>query len=289
MKKTLIIASTGVLVLSGLAFTAFNQWGPNSQENLTATDDDSINEIKQTTGNQSNSEGAQESNNTSYEIAFFVNEQAYRTKIVGNGFGNLTPVSNESELELIETEKYFTTSVMPQGVLKALPISKNMIFYSGLQSNLDPNLWFYTERVDEGSDFSVRSYNVSTKEEKILFSKKNSPNKKYGFKPFAISNDNAVLYLEAFQFDSYLNNEEIWTIDLNTMNLKKLNVQPFYNGTPAISPDGKYLLYPASSQPNDVHVTSNRLFLFDLENNKEIRVIADEKSYVGMKGWIKSN
>jgi Tol biopolymer transport system component len=55
-----------------------------------------------------------------------------------------------------------------------------------------------------------------------------------------------------------------------------------------MSPDGKYLLYTAASQANDVHVTPNQLFVFDLEKNEESRIMSDEKAFVAMRGWIKS-
>jgi len=289
MNKTLIIVTAGIITVGGLTLAAFNQWGTTSIEETSTNDIVSIDEIdNQTTVNQSELKSIQESNSLSYDIAYHINEQLYSTKITDKGFSQPVPLASESDIELIEMEKHFTTSLVPKDVFEALPISNNMIFYSGLQSNLDPNLWIYTERKDEGTDFNVRTFNVSTKEAKVLFGQDNSPNKEYGFKPFAISNDNSVLYLEAFVFDSYLNNEEVWELNLNTLKVKELNVHSFYTNTPAMSPDGKYFLYPAASQPNDVHVTPNQLYLFDIDKNIERRIIADDKAFVGMKGWIKS-
>ena len=283
MKKSLIIATAGLVAVAGLALAVLTPW------ESTSTVETSENQIAIPTANeQSESISTQKSQGLSYEIAFNNNQQIYRTMILENGFSQPISVANESELEVIEMEKYFTTSVMPKDVFKALPISENMMFYSGLQSNLDPSLWLYMERTDEGPNFNVRSFNTSTKEEKVLFSQKNSPNKNYAFKPFAISNDNSVIYLEAFEFDSYLNNVEIWEFNLNTLKARELNVHSFYNATPAMSPDGKYLLYTAGSQPNDVHVTPNQLYIYNIENDEESRIIADDKGFVGMIGWIKS-
>lgn len=280
MKKTLIIAATGVITVGGLTLAAINPWATSSttENTSTATEQSAAQETE-----------IQTENNTSpYGFSFFVNEVIYRVEVLENGFSQPTIVSNEGELEIIEMEKHFTTSVMPKDVFEVLPISENKIFYTGLQSNLDPNLWFYTERTDEGSDFNVRSFNVSTKEEKTLFNQSTSPNKEYAFKPFAVSNDNSVVYLEAFLFDSYLNNIEIWELDLNTLKVKELNVHSFYTNTPAMSPDGKFLLYPAASMPNDVHVTANQLFVYTIESGEETRIFADEKAFIGMKGWVKS-
>jgi hypothetical protein len=289
MKKAIIIATVGIIAVGGLALATFNQWGSTSTKEASTNNEIADNEVNnQAIKNQSETQAIQEGGFLPYDIAFQINGQLYRTKIKTNGFSQPTVIANESDIELIDMEKYFTTSLMPKDVFEALPLSDNMIFYSGLQSNLAPNLWIYTERDNEGPNFNVRMFNTSTKRSKVLFGQKNNPNKDYAFKPFAIGNDNTVVYLEAFVFDSYLNNEEIWALDLNTLEVRELNVHSFYTITPAMSPDGKYLLYTAASQANDVHVTPNQLFVFDLEKNEESRIMSDEKAFVAMRGWIKS-
>ncbi len=224
-----------------------------------------------------------------YLISFYINNQVFCVNLSSDGnFGSPKIIQNEAEIKLLEMEKYYTTSLMPKNVFESLPISDNMIFYSGLQSNLDPNFWVYTERIDQGETYNVKTFNTLTKESKTLFNNENSPNSEYAFKPFAISNDNSKVYLEGLVFGSYLNNVEIWELNLNTRIFRKLNVDPNYNITPRISFDGKYLLYSASPFPNDVHSPSNHLNVLDLEENKEIQIYANEKAYVGVKGWIKS-
>ena len=284
MKKSILIATAGVIVVGGLTLAAIYQWGGTS-ESVSSADQQTSTQVSE---NQSKNTQLQESSNSIYGFAYNVNENIYRVEVSENGFSDPIAVASEADLEVIEMEKYFTTSVMPKDVFEALPISANMIFYSGLQSNLDPSLWFYTERADEKENFNVRMYNVSTKESKVLFNKSNSPNNELAFKPFAVSNDNSVVYLEAFHFDSYLNHVEIWEMNLSTLAFRELNVHSFYDYTPTMSPDGKYLLYPAASTPSDVHVTPNQLYVYDLEKDEESRIIADEKAFVGMKGWIKS-
>ena len=286
MKNTLLFTVAGVVAIGGITFAALHDWSGDAP--LEQTEVNTTNSTISVEPGNSTTSGVNQSQ-TPYAISFYYNEQVFRVNMTNTGFTTPVSVANESDVEVIEMEKYYTTSVMPQDVFEALPISQNMIFYSGLQSNLDPNLWLYTERMEEGEDFNVRSFNVSTKESKVLFGKKNSPNSQYAFKPFAFSNDNSVVYLEAFVFDSYLNNTEIWELNLNTLAVRELKVHAFYNSTPAMSPDGKYLLYPAGSQPNDVHVSPNQLYVYDLANDKETLVIADEKAFIGLKGWIKSN
>ena len=285
MKKALFFTLAGAIAIGGIAYATLHNWSGGSLQKTQ--------EVEHYTSvlnqpNESLSGAQNQQTSLPYAIAFYNGDKTFRVDLLQNGFSQPKLVTTESDAVVIEMEKYFTTSLMPKSVYNALPISENMIFLTGLQSNLDPNLWFYSERVDEGQDYNVRSYNVSTKEKKVLFGRKNSPNKNYAFKPFAISNDNSVVYLEAFLFDSYLNNEEIWEMNLSTKAFRKLNVHRYYNGTPAMSPDGKYLLYQAGSEPNNVHVSPNQLYLYDLETNKEVKIFSDEKGYVGMKGWIKT-
>lgn len=283
MKKSIFFTVAGVLVIGGITFAALHDWsGKSSQTNpVEGNSSSSLN-------NSNSNELEIQKGKKPYSIAFYNSDRVYSMSVLENGFSQPTLIANEADAEVIEMEKYFTTSLMPKDIYRALPISENMIFLTGLQSNLDPNLWIYSERVDEGEDYSVRSFNTATKETKILFNRKNSPNKDYAFKPFAISNDNAIVYLEAFLFDSYLNNIGIYELNLKTNKINKLNINSFYNSTPAMSPDGKYFLYTAGSQANDVHVTPTRLFVYDLASKKETKIFADEKGYVGMKGWIKS-
>ena len=204
MKKALFFTFAGALAIGGIAYAAFHNWGNDAIQKT------QVIEHYTSAFNQPNeSLNESEQSHLPYALAFYNGDQTFRIDLLQNGFGQPKLIANESDAELIEMEKYFTTSLMPKAVYNALPISENMIFLTGLQSNLDPNLWFYSERVDEGQDYNVRSYNVATKEQKVLFGRKNSPNKNYAFKPFAVSNDNSIVYLEAFLFDSYLNNEEI--------------------------------------------------------------------------------
>ena len=223
-----------------------------------------------------------------YSIAFFINSQVFRSDVLDNGFSEPELIENAEEIDLVKMENYFTTSLMPKEVFESLPISENMMFYSGLQSNLDPDFWIYTERVDQGLDFQVRTFNVSTKESHVLFNNANSPNNKYAFKPIIISNDNSRVYLEALEFGSHLNNIEIWELNLDLNSYRKLKIHPNYNTTPKMSPDGKFLLYSSGSVPNDVHSPSNYINVFDLDKNKEVQVYANEKAYVGVNGWFKS-
>ncbi|HLV41326.1 MAG TPA: hypothetical protein VKY37_03520 [Brumimicrobium sp.] len=280
MKKSFLIAAAGIVAVGGLTIAAVNQWGSAESKNATT---------KNVTAEHANEiESIHDEVDLPYAMSFYIDHQPHSIQFQKNGFSQPKPILTQAEFEPIEMEKYFTTSLMSKDVFKALPISDNMIFYAGVQSNLDPNLWVYLERVDEGKDFNVRMYNTLTKEKKILFGRENSPNKDYAYRPFAFSNDNSVVYLEGLIFDLFPEHEEVWELNLETLEFKELPLHSFYDYTPAMSPDGKYFLYTAASQPTDVHVTPNQLYIYDLEKDKEIRVIADDKAFIGMIGWIKA-
>ncbi len=284
IKNILLVAVSSLIGLGSIAFLTKNKWSTVKsleEENEISTTSLATNEVVLI--EESVNEKKQD-----YFISFYINDQVFRINMLENRFSEPELISEGVNLEQINMEKYFTTSLMPKDVFESLPISENMMFYSGLQSNLDPNFWIYTERVDQGIDFKVRTYNTLTKESKVLFNNENSPNNKYAFKPIAISNDNSKLYLEALEFGSHLNNIEIWELNLNSLISRKLNVHPNYNITPKMSPDGKYLLYSSGAVPNDVHSPSNHLNVYDLDSNKETQVYANNDSYVGVKGWIKS-
>jgi hypothetical protein len=284
IKNILLVAVSSLIGLGSIAFLTKNKWSiakPLEEENKIPIS--SLANNKEVLVEESNDKKKQ-----GFFISFYINDQVFRINMLENGFSEPELISNGLNLEQINMEKYFTTSLMPKAIFESLPISKNMMFYSGLQSNLDPNFWIYTERVDQGVDFKVRTYNTLTKESKVLFSNDNSPNIKHAFKPIAISNDNSKVYLEALEFGSHLNNIEIWELNLNSLISKKLNIHPNYNITPKMSPDGKYLLYSSGAVPNDVHSPSNHLNVYDLVNSKETQVYANNDSYVGVKGWVKS-
>lgn len=284
MKNTLLFTVAGALAIGGITFAALHNWsGTESQVEI-----EGLNSTSNVSQNQnSNSNEVVNTTSSSYAIAFYIDEKPFRVEMNGGNFTEPVPIADEQSVELVEMEKYFTTSLMPGNVFKAMPITEGMIFFSGLQSNTNPDLWFYTERDMDNMNFNVRMYNAATKEGKLFFGQSDSPNKDYAFQPFAVSADNSKLYLQALIFGNFTEQEEVWVMDLNTQKIEEINVHEFYVSTPAMSPDGKYLLYTAASETNDVHVPANQLFVYDLENKKEIRIMGDAKAFVSMRGWIK--
>lgn len=285
MKNRLLLAIVSLVAIGSIAFLTKNTWSKNSvleEKNETSATllNSKVEVLEKELSNKKKKD---------YSVSFYINDKVYSISLLEDGFSKPQVIEVVDAIELIEMEKYYTTSLMPKEVFESLPISDNMIFYSGLQSNLDPNFWIYTERVDQGESFKVRTFNVLTKESKVLFENKNSPNNQYAFKPIAISDDNSLVYFEALEFGSHLNNIGIWEFNLNSMSSTKINIHPNYNVTPKMSPDGKYFLYSSSSVPSDVHSPSNYLNIFDLVENKEIQIYANDNAYVGVKGWIKSN
>lgn len=283
MKKSTLLITAGLIAVGVISFIVSNNNNAQSTNNDPSVSDSVT--IEETAVLQTESASSAVHSVSPYEIIYQHNDKRFRINPKETGVYHPFLLPNESELELIEMEKRFTTSVIPKEVLDALPLSKDMLFYMGLQSNLDPNLWVYTERKDEDTLFNVRLYNLSTKESKILFNQASSPNQKYGFKPLIFSPDNKRVYFEAFVFDSYLNNEELWELDLNTLAFREINIHSFYTSSPKMSPDGKFFAYSAASQPNNVHVSPNQLLLFNIETEEESRIIADENGFIGLIGW----
>lgn len=225
---------------------------------------------------------------SSCAIVFYKNQELYSIQFEnGKAFG-LSKISDEN-IEIARTAKYFTTSLMPKEVISSILLSTDMIFYSGLQSNIFENEWLYVERNMESSTYNLCFYNDKNKIKSILFSQKNSPDRGYAFKPIAWSLDGLTVFLEALVFGSSTEHEGIWEYDLYSKAANRINISPNYSNTPQISPDGKYLLYCATTLNKDVHVPSNKVLIYDINARKEFLVFEDSDSIIVMAEWATIN
>ncbi|PKR81182.1 hypothetical protein CW751_06245 [Brumimicrobium salinarum] len=289
MKKGLLI-SVIVIGVAALGYTLLNQEKDNN-----LSDVKSSNQVtpKNTNQNSEKSQGSLEATGDQqqsfpYAILFYLKDQLHQINFESDGFSQPNPVSNPQSAQTIENDKYFTTSVMPKDILNALPISDGMIFYTGLQSNTDPSLWFYIERADEKQEYNVWMYHSDTKKSTLLFNRDTSPNSDFAFKPFAISKDNKTVYLEGLIFDSYDIHKAVYAYNVETKKSTEIPLHAYYSITPVLSPNDRYLTYSAASEPVNVHTTPNQLFIYDLKQKEETRIFSDEKTFIGLEGWIKA-
>jgi Tol biopolymer transport system component len=93
--------------------------------------------------------------------------------------------------------------------------------------------------------------------------------------------------IEAVIFGSSTENEGIWTYNLSNNEFKKLDLNKNYTGTPKLSPNHRYLLYNASTKSKDLHVSSNKIFVFDLLKRKEQLIFSEENAHITGLNWIK--
>lgn len=227
-------------------------------------------------------------NANNYSIAFYKNQELFSVHFSDGKTGEPSPLSIQN-YKVERHSKYFTMSLMPEEILRAIPISPNMIFYSGLQSNIDENLWLFVERNVETTTYNLCLYNHSSKTKSILFSQSNSPEVRYAFKPIAWSDNSSTVYLESIDFGSSTEHEGIWEYNLSTKTVRRININSNYSTTPLISYDGRYFLYCATTAKKDIHVPSTQVLVFDLGTNREVVIAKDEKASFVMAEWLKSS
>jgi hypothetical protein len=199
------------------------------------------------------------------------------------------PHLERQELKIIPTSNYFTFSEMPPEVLNSIQLSLGMVFYSAIRFS-DGDDWLFAERNLESDSYTLCTYNVKTGEKRILFSEKSSPDTNFAFKPAAWSKSSNLVYLEALIYGSPVENDGIWSYDLNNGKNDKIPITEDYLSTPLISPDGNFLIYIATDgSKKEIHSAGTALYLYDLQQKKEKLIEKDNHHFYSIVGWVKKD
>ncbi len=282
MKK--IITAVSIIAIGALVFAGYRYWS-SSPKFFSDNKTEIVENVKTAPKEAIQEKEFVKTSGISYSIAFYQNQDLVALEFKDGKTSKPKSISTE-KIDIVRTAKYFTTSLMPKEIISAMPLSPNMIFYSGLQSNISENEWMFVERDMQSTTYNLCLYNHATKSKSILFNQNSSPNSRYAFKPIAWLSNGSTVILEALVFGSSTEHEGIWAFNLISKVAKQLDITSNYSNTPQISPDGKYLLYCATSSKKDIHVPSKRVLVYDIESKREQVVIEDDKDAFVMAEWI---
>ena len=169
-------------------------------------------------------------------------------------------------------------------------ISDKMVFFHGLDSPHD-NLWVYLERARIGSEYNLWVYDELEGGKFLLFTHNTGPVADHAFRPIAWGDSRGVIYLEAIEFDSPHQHEGIWEFNIGTGQSKRLPVSNKYMSTPIISPDRRSFAFTAtlSAAKEAVHGISDKLLVFDIQQEKETVIAERPGENLFLAGWVRGS
>jgi hypothetical protein len=195
----------------------------------------------------------------------------------------------------IKKEKIHSTSdinyisTFTKEELSNLNLSKGYVFFQGIKSPFDDR-WVYLERSMNNMDYNLCAFSPSENLKKIICTQDSNPTKNnfISHKPIAWSKEKNVIYTEAFEFGSVSEHEGIWECNIETGKFIRLNITSAYMSTPILSPDKSYFVYSGTSniERDQLHGLADRLYLYDITQNKEKLIQESNGKYITLIGWI---
>jgi murein DD-endopeptidase MepM/ murein hydrolase activator NlpD len=229
---------------------------------------------------------AQQSNPIeSYKLVFYDGNEMHTSDMNGNSVSYGVDIKIQKSALIEANESAFHVSQVNED----LKISDGMILFWGIKSPFSSN-WLYLERDLYSNRYTLSLLDHMTGDKKVVFDEKQNPFNDFVLKPFAWSSEENIIYLEALKFDAG-EHQGIYSFNLQTLVLNKLNVFENYMNTPVISPDRKFLFYSGTSDivRDEVEGKSDILFLYDLQTDQEKKLVVSKSGMFIPIGWTSSN
>ncbi|MGB3948878.1 MAG: peptidoglycan DD-metalloendopeptidase family protein [Bacteroidia bacterium] len=172
-----------------------------------------------------------------------------------------------------------------------LLIDQGWVFYTGIQSPYDANLWLCLERTIIGNNYHLFLYNTISHKKQILLDNKRSGDVNYAFRPLAWSKNANEVYIERLEFDTEKQHEGVFVLNITSLEIKEVTMYGNFMSTPILSPDKNYFVYTTTSeQPRElIHGTADKLAVYNIENQQE-NIIKDSLSgSYSVLGWYDKN
>jgi murein DD-endopeptidase MepM/ murein hydrolase activator NlpD/PKD repeat protein len=185
--------------------------------------------------------------------------------------GNKTLSVNNTSTQELSTYKDERTFVkhpnvyfFPQQISTKLHVALLDVFYQGAK-NLFTNNYVYMERKRIGNAFNFCSYDAVSNVKKILFTEQNCPVLGKALKPIGFISANELI-VEALVFDSHLDHEGIYLLNMQTLAVAQINVDAKYIASPILSPDLTKLYYISTTDAikDVIHGNYNVLMTYNL-------------------------
>lgn len=179
----------------------------------------------------------------------------------------------------------------PEIISSELLIPDGWVFYTGIQSPYNSNLWLCMERTIMGNNFTLFLYNNQSHVRKTLLKQEGSINPNYAFRPLAWSHNTDEVYIERLELDSHNKHEGIFVLNVNGLEIKQVPITNNYMSTPVLSPDKKYFVYTATTeQPRElVHGKANKLIVYTIDNEQESVIKHEVTTSYSVLGWYDKN
>ncbi|MDQ3193243.1 MAG: peptidoglycan DD-metalloendopeptidase family protein, partial [Bacteroidota bacterium] len=194
-------------------------------------------------------------------------------------------ITNVENLE----EKIWEGDVLvrfPEEISEDLKIKDGWVLYTGIQSPHNSNIWLCLERTIVGNDFNLFLFDVSKGSKQVLINNNNSF-KGHAFRPNSWSNDKNIVYIERTEFDTGFEHEGLYSYNINSEELKKLNISEKYMSIPLLSPDRNIFTYTVTSQAERdlVHGFGDKLSIYNIKTDEEIILSKEVNSHYQVLGW----
>lgn len=162
-------------------------------------------------------------------------------------------------------------------------VTEGHVIFSAVQSPFDDK-WAYMERKLRADDWNLWIYDPGQNSYELIYTDKTCPVPDMALAPFGFRTKDELV-MEANQLRLVADYQGIWSLNLNTKELASVNLKGNYIGTPIVSPDGKHLIYTATSDSvRDVlHSIYDEMWILETDTQTD-RKLLDNKRFT-LLGW----
>jgi murein DD-endopeptidase MepM/ murein hydrolase activator NlpD/PKD repeat protein len=181
--------------------------------------------------------------------------------------------------------KYPNVILFKEQVCPNLTIAPQNVLYQGVY-NTFTGIYTIMERNRRTLDFSVYNYNAITNVRTELFNQASSPVAGKAIKPIGFVSSN-VLLIEALEFDSHLDHEGVYSLNVATLIASPIAIDSKYMSTPILNNDltNMYYISTTDATRDVIHGNYNVLKSYSFLNNSNSTLYTSTQDPIDFVGW----